>query len=61
MPRVCWTVSTQDTALALAFPRRSQLNLFRSEIARGRAIIPANINHTELEPMILGRNFFGED
>jgi len=29
----------------------------REEIARGRAIIPANINHTELEPMIIGRNF----
>jgi len=29
----------------------------RDEIARGRAIIPANINHTELEPMIIGRNF----
>ena len=29
----------------------------RSEIARGRAIIPANINHPELEPTILGRNF----
>lgn len=29
----------------------------RSEIARGRAIIPANINHVELEPMIIGRNF----
>ena len=29
----------------------------RAEIARGRAIIPANINHTELEPMIIGRNF----
>src|SRR6266851_3923695 len=29
----------------------------RSEIARGRAIIPANINHLELEPMIIGRNF----
>ena len=29
----------------------------RSEIAAGRAIIPANINHTELEPMIIGRNF----
>ncbi len=29
----------------------------RSEIARGRAIIPANINHTELEPMAIGRNF----
>lgn len=30
----------------------------RSEVAMGRAIIPSNINHTELEPMIIGRNFF---
>ena len=29
----------------------------REEVARGRAIIPANINHTEIEPMIIGRNF----
>ncbi len=29
----------------------------RAEIARGRAIIPSNINHAELEPMIIGRNF----
>ena len=29
----------------------------RSEVARGRAIIPANINHAELEPVIIGRNF----
>ena len=29
----------------------------RSEVARGRAIVPANINHAELEPMIIGRNF----
>jgi phosphomethylpyrimidine synthase len=29
----------------------------RSEVARGRAIIPANINHTELEPMAIGRHF----
>ena len=29
----------------------------RSEVARGRAIIPANINHAELEPMAIGRNF----
>lgn len=29
----------------------------RAEIARGRAIIPANINHPELEPMIIGRHF----
>ncbi|GHU08830.1 phosphomethylpyrimidine synthase [Betaproteobacteria bacterium] len=29
----------------------------RSEVARGRAVIPANINHPEAEPMIIGRNF----
>jgi len=29
----------------------------RDEVARGRAIIPANINHLELEPMLIGRNF----
>jgi len=29
----------------------------RDEVARGRAIIPCNINHPELEPMIIGRNF----
>ena len=29
----------------------------RDEIARGRAILPANVNHTELEPMAIGRNF----
>ncbi|MFC4174173.1 phosphomethylpyrimidine synthase ThiC [Microvirga sp. GCM10011540] len=29
----------------------------RQEVARGRAVIPANINHPELEPMVIGRNF----
>lgn len=29
----------------------------RDEVARGRAVIPANINHPEMEPMIIGRNF----
>ncbi|AQQ68371.1 phosphomethylpyrimidine synthase ThiC [Microbulbifer agarilyticus] len=32
----------------------------RREVAEGRAIIPANINHTELEPMIIGRNFLAK-
>ncbi len=38
---------------------REQLDpeFVRSEVARGRAIIPANINHPESEPMIIGRNF----
>jgi phosphomethylpyrimidine synthase len=31
--------------------------LVRSEVARGRAIIPSNVNHPETEPMIIGRNF----
>jgi phosphomethylpyrimidine synthase len=31
--------------------------LVRDEVARGRAIVPANINHPESEPMIIGRNF----
>src|SRR5690606_11366434 len=31
--------------------------LVRAEVARGRAIIPANINHPEVEPMIIGRAF----
>ncbi|HET8635020.1 MAG TPA: phosphomethylpyrimidine synthase ThiC [Gemmatimonadales bacterium] len=34
-----------------------EADFVRSEVARGRAIIPANINHPELEPMIIGRNF----
>ncbi len=40
-----------------AIPRIITPEFVRSEVARGRAIIPANINHPELEPMIIGRNF----
>jgi phosphomethylpyrimidine synthase len=40
-----------------SIPDRVTPEFVRDEIARGRAIIPANINHTELEPMIIGRNF----
>ncbi len=40
-----------------ALPEHITPEFVRSEIARGRAIIPANINHAELEPMIIGRNF----
>jgi phosphomethylpyrimidine synthase len=40
-----------------AIPEHITPEFVRSEIARGRAIIPANINHAELEPMIIGRNF----
>ncbi len=38
-------------------PREITPEFVRQEVARGRAIIPANINHPELEPMIIGRNF----
>jgi phosphomethylpyrimidine synthase len=38
-------------------PERITPELVREEVARGRAIIPANINHPELEPMIVGRRF----
>jgi phosphomethylpyrimidine synthase len=38
-------------------PERITPEFVRDEIAAGRAIIPANINHPELEPMIIGRNF----
>jgi phosphomethylpyrimidine synthase len=40
-----------------ALPDKVTAEFVRDEIARGRAIIPANINHPELEPMIIGRNF----
>ncbi|HMN38024.1 MAG TPA: phosphomethylpyrimidine synthase ThiC [Hyphomicrobium sp.] len=40
-----------------AIPDHITPEFVRGEIARGRAIIPANINHVELEPMIIGRNF----
>lgn len=38
-------------------PKEITPEFVREEVVRGRAIIPANINHTELEPMIIGRNF----
>jgi len=40
-----------------ALPKFITPEFVREEVARGRAIIPANINHPELEPMIIGRNF----
>jgi len=40
-----------------ALPPHITPEFVRDEVARGRAIIPANINHPELEPMIIGRNF----
>ena len=40
-----------------AIPNEITPEFVRDEVARGRAIIPANVNHPELEPMIIGRNF----
>ena len=40
-----------------SIPQQVTPEFVRDEIARGRAIIPCNINHPELEPMIIGRNF----
>jgi len=40
-----------------SIPRETTPEFVRTEVARGRAIIPANINHPESEPMIIGRNF----
>ena len=40
-----------------AIPEVITPEFVRDEVAHGRAIIPANINHTELEPVIIGRNF----
>ncbi|HEY7871150.1 MAG TPA: phosphomethylpyrimidine synthase ThiC [Rudaea sp.] len=40
-----------------AIPKRITPEFVRDEVARGRAIIPNNINHPESEPMVIGRNF----
>jgi len=40
-----------------SIPNEITPEFVRSEVARGRAVIPANINHPEAEPMIIGRNF----
>ena len=44
-------------AWGATLPQTITPEFVRDEVARGRAIIPANINHPEIEPMIIGRNF----
>jgi phosphomethylpyrimidine synthase len=44
-------------AFGASIPREITPEFVRAEVARGRAVIPANVNHPELEPTILGRNF----
>ncbi len=51
------TAQHPGQAWGAALPRTVTPEFVRDEVARGRAIIPANINHPELEPMIIGRNF----
>ena len=46
-----------DPSFTTAIPNYITPEFVRQEIAAGRAIIPANINHPELEPVIIGRNF----
>src|SRR5262245_39915939 len=47
----------QGNSFGAFIPSEITPEFVRSEVARGRAIIPANINHPEAEPMIIGRNF----
>ena len=43
--------------LGASIAQRITPEFVRDEVARGRAVIPANINHPEIEPMVIGRNF----
>ena len=47
----------QGQAFGAEIPEEITPEFVRNEVARGRAIIPSNINHPESEPMIIGRNF----
>lgn len=47
----------QGNAFGASIPEQITAEFVRDEVARGRAIIPVNINHPEVEPMIIGRNF----
>jgi phosphomethylpyrimidine synthase len=47
----------EGQSFGAAIPKEITPEFVRDEVARGRAIIPCNINHPELEPMIIGRNF----
>src|SRR2546426_32120 len=67
-----WVKSRSDCVTQLHYARKGEITeemafialreglpaeFVRDEVARGRAIIPSNIRHLELEPMIIGRNF----
>jgi phosphomethylpyrimidine synthase len=56
-PRHALQFQHPGQSFGAAIPQEITPEFVRSEVARGRAIIPSNINHPELEPMIIGRNF----
>ncbi len=51
------TQQHKGESFGAVIPKKITPEFVRKEVAEGRAIIPANINHPELEPMIIGRNF----
>ncbi|MCX7084811.1 MAG: phosphomethylpyrimidine synthase ThiC [Methylococcales bacterium] len=55
--RELWKDQHPGDSLGASIPAVITPEFVRDEVARGRAIIPCNINHPELEPMIIGRNF----
>ena len=57
LPRHALDFQHPGQSFGAAIPKEITAEFVRDEVARGRAIIPANINHPELEPMIIGRNF----
>ena len=56
-PEAARRVIDGGQAFGAEIPELVTPEFVRSEVARGRAIIPANVNHPETEPMIIGRNF----
>ena len=56
-PRSGSRPSIPGESFGARLPKSITPEFVRDEVARGRAIIPANINHPESEPMIIGRNF----
>jgi len=53
----CNTSFHSGVSFQANIPKYITPEFVRNEVAQGRAVIPANINHTELEPQIIGRNF----
>ena len=56
-PEMEYVALRENGSVTMRGPNAITPEMVRDEVARGRAIIPANINHPELEPMIIGRRF----